>query len=363
MEKVINFIKKSKFGQFLYYVRDLYRFPTGNSILKRLKKNKKCVILLGVPTFNNLGDHLIAYSSIEFIKDLYPQNEVIEIPTQFFLKNKEKIIKVLDINIPVFIIGGGWMGNIWEDDEYRMQEMLKAFSNNKIIILPQTVYYDFSKSNAKDVLKDAKNTYKKCKDLTMFFRDNTSYEFAVDNFADKNTRVILAPDIALYCKYKSKNIKQRKISVCLRKDREKLNKLDVNNIVKNYCKENDFTYKKTDTITKYSVPIWKRNKKILKKLKEFSKSTLIITDRLHGMIFALLSNTKCIAFDNKTKKVSGVYKLWLVKNKNIRFLENNVQKNELLEAMDSLIDNTYNDNSWKKQLDFDFNKMTQEIKI
>lgn len=37
----------------------------------------------------------------------------------------------------------------------------------------------------------------------------------------------------------------------------------------------------------------------------------MVTDRLHGMIFAYLAGTPCVFLDNKTKKVSGVYNTWL----------------------------------------------------
>ena len=33
---------------------------------------------------------------------------------------------------------------------------------------------------------------------------------------------------------------------------------------------------------------------------------LVITDRLHAVIFCIITNTPCIAFDNATHKVSGV---------------------------------------------------------
>ena len=47
------------------------------------------------------------------------------------------------------------------------------------------------------------------------------------------------------------------------------------------------------------------------KINEFADVQLVITDRLHSMIFSIIGGTKCIAFDNKTKKVSGVYDEWL----------------------------------------------------
>ena len=42
-----------------------------------------------------------------------------------------------------------------------------------------------------------------------------------------------------------------------------------------------------------------------------SGKKLVVTDRLHCMIFCAVTGTPCIAFDNSNKKISGVYKMWL----------------------------------------------------
>ena len=46
-------------------------------------------------------------------------------------------------------------------------------------------------------------------------------------------------------------------------------------------------------------------------LEKFYNSKIVITDRLHGMIFALITKTPCIAFDNSNKKISSTYNTWL----------------------------------------------------
>ena len=53
-------------------------------------------------------------------------------------------------------------------------------------------------------------------------------------------------------------------------------------------------------------------KKILRaahSLIDFSMRSLI-TDRIHGMLFAAVTGTPCIALDNVSKKVSGAYE-WI----------------------------------------------------
>ena len=200
MKQILNLIKKSIFGKILYYIRDLYRFPKMIFLIGKIKKKSDIVILIGTSTFNNLGDHLISIASKEFIRDVYNEKEIIEIPTQFFVKNQAKLKKIINDTIPIFIVGGGWMGNVWPDDEYRMQNMIKTFSNNNVFILPQTVYYDFNLENAHKILNDAIITYKNCKKITMFFREQNSYDFAIKNFNLENVNIILAPDIGLYYK-------------------------------------------------------------------------------------------------------------------------------------------------------------------
>ena len=56
-----------------------------------------------------------------------------------------------------------------------------------------------------------------------------------------------------------------------------------------------------------------RKQFIDKKIREFSEYSLVITDRLHAMVFSALGHTPCIAFDNSSKKVSGVYE-WIKDN-------------------------------------------------
>ena len=362
MKNILKFIKKSIIGKILYFIRDFYRFPQMFFLVNKIKKNSNIVILVGTSTFNNLGDHLISLSSIEFINNIYKNKKVIEIPTQFFTKNQIKLKNIINSNVPIFIVGGGWMGNIWPDDEYRMQEMIKTFSNNEIFILPQTVYYDFNLKNAKKVLSDAISTYKNCKKITMFFRDQNSYNFAIENFNFINVDIFLSPDIGLYYKTLFKEKKEDNIMLCMRNDREQNKKNNIIEYIKYISKENNYKLKKTDTVVKFSIPIWLRKTKVNKKIKQMSKSSLIITDRLHGMIFSVLSNTKCIAFDNRTHKVFGVYNLWLYKNKNIIFMDNNITKEKFEETIKKLLnDNQFDD--WKIYLDEKFKQMQKTIMV
>jgi len=70
-----------------------------------------------------------------------------------------------------------------------------------------------------------------------------------------------------------------------------------------------------------------RNKEVKNKFMQFQKSELVVTDRLHGMIFAAITGTPCIVFSNTNYKIKGVYEKWLKKYKFTQFIDNeDIQK-------------------------------------
>ena len=53
--------------------------------------------------------------------------------------------------------------------------------------------------------------------------------------------------------------------------------------------------------------------------RSYSGCELVITDRLHGMLFSAITNTPCIVFDNSYGKISSLYDTWLKDNNGITF--------------------------------------------
>ena len=53
---------------------------------------------------------------------------------------------------------------------------------------------------------------------------------------------------------------------------------------------------------------------------EFRHARLVITDRLHGMIFAVITGTPCIVIDSKSPKVRGCYE-WIKQLDYIKFID------------------------------------------
>ncbi len=292
-------------------------FPDFRKQIKKIvDSNKKKWILVGTPIHNNLGDHLITQSELEYLNRIKQDEEIIEIPMEMFILYGDSIQRSLKTNDIIFINGGGWMGTIWPEDEKRMQSMLRIFKKNNIIVFPQTIYFD---KECETLGKEAEQCWNEASRALLCTRDYNSWLLADKVLKIKKERRLLLPDVALLYKNPLKKTKRRNVAlICLREDKEKMADDKTKKYLDSLFKRFGLQIHYTSTLGKRVIKVKERERIIRKKLKEFSSAKIIVTDRLHGMIFAFLSGTPCVALDNKTKKVSGVYKEWLTDIDEIR---------------------------------------------
>lgn len=320
------------------YIKLIYLYPSLPILFNRLSNALNPIIVIGTPIHKNLGDHLIAQNEIEMLKDICGNNNpIVEIPTDVYFTCREKINRNIPNSSTIVISGGGWMGDIWPDDERRLQEIIKDHSSKKIIVFPQTIYYDNLNEN-KDLLDASIQAFRSVEHMYLFLRDKASYFFAKKYYESKNINVFLVPDIGLLDFKTNLNFtKKKNIILCLRDDREKIFNNEYIQIIEKVAKQRNYSISRMSTISKHSVPVWKR-KVIIKKLrKQIAESELMITDRLHGMIFSYTSGTKCIAFDNLSKKVSGVQSKWLEDKSAVKVIENGLTNNEFEHIIDDFL--------------------------
>ena len=55
---------------------------------------------------------------------------------------------------------------------------------------------------------------------------------------------------------------------------------------------------------------WEKQMLVREKMEELASARLVITDRLHGMVFCALAGTPCIAMSSSNHKVRGTYE-WI----------------------------------------------------
>ena len=272
-------------------------------------KSEKRIIFACTPEHGNIGDHAIAVAQFEMFKDFCPDYEVVEITAPIFRKGFGELKEYIRHNDIIAISGGGWLGTVWFHEEELAREIIKSF-NNKIFIFPQTVYFGNTEKDLKE-LQISSDIYSNHNKLVFSLRDKTSYEFVLkNNFIKKPDNCLYLPDAVLYMNLNIEISERSGVLLCFRTDKEKVLSYKEIEAVKNCLRNMGESIKYTTTIHPEDISISDRDELVYAKLSEFKSAKLIITDRLHAMLFAAITGTPCIAFDNLTKKVSGVYE-WI----------------------------------------------------
>lgn len=134
-----------------------------------VKKKDKRLFLLQTPTHINIGDHFISVAEIQFLEENFPEYDLIEInekSVQDFIQFRKFISK----NDIILLHGGGNLGDEYIHHEKLRRDIITLFSKNKIIILPQTIFFSESEKGRKE-LEESVKIYSLHKDLTICARE------------------------------------------------------------------------------------------------------------------------------------------------------------------------------------------------
>lgn len=323
-----------------------------------LDNSKLKIVIALAADYGNLGDVAITHAQEHFIKEQLPSAEVVDFPISQTFTHMKSLKNVISDDDVITIVGGGNTGDLYDDIEYCRQFIIKQFPNNKIICFPQTI--DFSETRrGRKALERAVNVYSKHTDLVISAREKKSYKAFKQYFM--SNEIVFAPDIVLYLDLRQNTHPRKGITFVMRSDREKAIKEEVQaQFIEEVSKKYEISYRDTH-IDKRNMAIKERKSELKKIWDHFKSSELIITDRLHGMIFSVITNTPCIAIDNTNKKISGVYNAWLKDYPNVKIVEN-FDKEILLNMVDQFLkQDTEND-----FMHFDskhFSSLIEKIKV
>lgn len=319
------------FGQHVMnkvYSEFLIRHDYRSAVRELRDRHKKYIILFGSPIHGNLGDHAISCAERAFIENQFPNCGIIEISSLSYLYAPNEYQKVIHTDDVLLITGGGFLGDLWENEDRFVKTIIQAFPNNSVIIMPQSVFFCDEKKliETRLFLKDYPN-------LFLFAREGNSFKVFCELY-DKN-RVFLVPDAVLSLEWKNvSNSPRNGVILCFRKDKEKTMGSSLESMICEALNSNSVNYKYIDTVEAGIISFKSRNKHLRKKLDSFSKTQLVITDRLHGMLFSVITHTPCIAIDNLSQKISGVYE-WIKELPYVSIIDtkSNITSSDIEKAM------------------------------
>lgn len=296
MFKIKLFIAKIVFGlqTLLYAIKA--------NIEKRHYKNNFVFFVL-TPNHVNYGDQALALAGSEILKDYHVFEITGDLLSRFI--NYPRLLKFLFGKEAIVFQGGGYLGTFWFDyGERLLRAVLEAVPDNKILVLPQSIYYsddEFGKAE----LEKSKRIYAGCSKLTLAARDKISYALMKQYYG--STNIVLIPDIVLYLNKCDGSPSRNGAMLTLRNDLETNLDDSFRFEIEQFAKTQFSTVTKVDMLAESSISPKQRKTELEKQFGRFKSAELVITDRLHGMIFSAITGTPCIVLGSKSHKVKGVY--------------------------------------------------------
>ena len=285
--------------------------------INELRQRKKA-IMLATAEHGNIGDSAITLAEQQILSEQFPEYFQVEISTYEFNQKEAYLHAILNPEDIIFVNGGGNMGDRYIEEEELHRKIVREFPNNKIVIFPQTISFSTSEQGAQEIAKSAR-VYNSHKDLTLFVRGETSLAFAQKYF-DK-VKTILMPDVVhvLRSQYA---IDRSGALLCLREDEEgSLNEAAKERIrFAALAMTGNVTYSTNTHSEDVSREI--RGFVVRKELMRFASHRVVITDRLHGMIFAAVTGTPCVVLASSDHKIQEYYNAFFHDSNTVFFVGN-----------------------------------------
>lgn len=242
----------------------------------------------------------------------------------------------------------------WSDVRRRI---VQNFPNNKIIQLPVTVFYGDEPKDYETIEKD-RSVYTSAKHFIILCRESKSCAILQNLNIGNPHNIHFFPDFVFYYKPQLHSFQRKGILLTLRDGDESAlteqDKKQVLNIIQKQKKPVD-----QNDIMKAPFPLYRtvRDKYLEKICREIQKYELVVTDRMHGMILAVITQTPCVVLDDAIPhKISGYES----------FLKGAVHFAHGINDLPSILDNVFRSEYQKIDFDHyfdDFRKMFVENDI
>ncbi|UNA30835.1 polysaccharide pyruvyl transferase family protein [Klebsiella variicola subsp. variicola] len=287
-------------------------------------KDKNEVIFLDYPVYLNVGDLLIYHGTENFFKE---NNINIKLRRSNARYSVKEIKKYINPNTVILMQGGGNFGDLYPEFQKFRQDVVSSFPDTRIIILPQTAFFE----NEHELNKSVKS-FGAHKDLIIFSRDTRSLSI----FKKFTSQTFLMPDMAhslwgtlpksqkskgtLYLIRNDKEINQvqRRLLEHKNGDDKYVDWEDIltskDLLMRKLCRKLDGIGGVTNlsVLKNISNVIWYNYtyKMVQRYALYFTSHEKVVTSRMHGHIFSCLLSLPNDVIDNAYGKNSGYFKEW-----------------------------------------------------
>lgn len=280
-------------------------------------------IYVDLPYHENLGDTLIWEGTLRFLKQ-FSYKCLYSTDKQHYKK------PLIDKDVIILLHGGGNWGDLWPAHHEFRKKVITDFPDNRIIVFPQSVFYQENESLNKDI-----DFYNKYQNVIICVRDQNSYDILNRSLRNK---ILLIPDMAFFLNIPTcvKKVKSRKVLYARRLDKEHRNDVDLR-FLPDEAEIHDWPtieigfkyYRKVEKLSRFTRKMdrlfvinmtdyivdfyWKhviRPNNVKTAIRFVDSYSTIYSTRLHISILAILLNKDLYVLDNNYGKTMNFLNTW-----------------------------------------------------
>ena len=281
--------------------------------------DKPRLILALAADYGNLGDVAVTRALLTFAGRYFSSHRPYLLCAGRIFHDLRGIARAADDDDVVAIVGGGNMGDRYPDLEEARCHVVRAFRRNRIVSFPQS--FDFSETPAGRLgLARSRAAYTSHPRLRLFARENESFRRM--RAALPGCQVDLAPDTVLSLDLAPSVPRDLPLLVCLRQDAESRLGGDRRAAIVDALRGFASRAVATDTAVPESPRLsFSQYEPHLDALwGVFARAQCVVTDRLHGLIFSVITRSPCVAIENKNHKIRSTWETWLSSLPSVRLV-------------------------------------------
>ncbi|UCB42545.1 MAG: polysaccharide pyruvyl transferase family protein [Dehalococcoidales bacterium] len=311
--------------------------------IKKYKNVKKIIhTITPWPSLRNVGDHAQVMAITAWLRASFKDRLILEFDASEVYKNLAAIKKIVNEDDLIILQSGGNLGSGYLFSEGARRLVIENFPNNKIVSLPQTISFGTAPKDQNE-LEISRRIYNNHRDLTVIARDERSFELSQEYFP--NCKSLLCPDFVLYLATDLQKIERQKVLLCLRYDKNSALSTERKDNIRSQVRKTNKDFDEYNTLINRNIPRRNREREFDETLRLFQKHELVITDRLHGLIFSIVANTPCIVLRTIDHKLSASVK-WFSNLSHVTYTED---LNELPDLISTMAGMEVSDKiDWKK---------------
>jgi pyruvyl transferase EpsI len=258
-------------------------------------------ILYGITpprSLSNVGDQAQAVAIHRWFRRYFPEFAVVELDKDLSARPLPRLRREFGEGDLVFLHSGGNLGDRGIYSERGRRNLIELFPDLPVISLPQTVHFSDTPAGREERARSIA-IYERHPRLTVLGRDRESARLAGELF--RRARVSSAPDFVLSLPPRAEPRERSGTLLCLRNDSEGvLGAQDRTALSRELGSALEY-----DTTVSTPIPPEQRAAFLDEALELFAAHEAVVTDRFHGVIFSVLTQTPCVALRTVDHKLTS----------------------------------------------------------